>query len=168
MDMKYNKTNLDGWAIPVEAFEWIYKNIPHGSTILELGSGNGTKELVKYYKVYSIEQNKEWVNKVPESNYIYAPLKHYDFATKGSCCWFDDKCIDELPEKYDLLIIDGPIGINRVNFLHFTDKFKKDIPYLIDDTNREKDKEMALEVAKKLNKEIIEIKGWQKEMFILK
>jgi hypothetical protein len=47
--MEYNKENLDGWAIPREAFEWIYENLPHGSTILELGSGNGTKELVKYY-----------------------------------------------------------------------------------------------------------------------
>lgn len=45
--MEYNKENLDGWAIPREAFEWIYENLPHGSTILELGSGNGTKELGK-------------------------------------------------------------------------------------------------------------------------
>ena len=36
--MEYNKKNLDGWAIPIEAFKWILENIPKGSTILELGS----------------------------------------------------------------------------------------------------------------------------------
>jgi hypothetical protein len=45
--------------------------------------------------------------------------------------------------------------------------FKKDVPYVIDDTNRDGDKRMALKVAEKLNKEIIEIKGWEKEMMIL-
>jgi len=165
--MEYNKENLDGWAIPREAFEWIYNNLPHGSTILELGSGNGTKELVKYYNVVSIEENKKWVDVVPESKYIYAPLKQYDNAGRHSCCWYDDSCISQLPKDYDLLIIDGPVGNNRGNFVNFMNHFKKDVPYVIDDTNRGGDKNMALKIAKELNKEITEIKGWKKEMMIL-
>ena len=165
--MEYNKENLDGWAIPREAFEWIYENLPHGSTILELGSGNGTKELVKYYNVVSVEENEKWVDVVPESKYIYAPLKEYEYSNPHSCCWFDDSCLEQLPTEYDLLIIDGPVGNNRGNFVHFMEHFKKDIPYVIDDTNRDGDKRMALKVAETLNKEIIEIKGWQKEMMIL-
>jgi hypothetical protein len=163
--MEYNKENLDGWAIPREAFEWIYENLPHGSTILELGCGNGTKELVKYYNVISIEQDQKWVGVVPESKYIYAPLKEYEYL--HSCCWFDDSCLEQLSTEYDLLIIDGPVGNNRGNFVHFMEHFKKDVPYVIDDTNRVGDKQMALKVAEKLNKEIIEIKGWEKEMMIL-
>jgi hypothetical protein len=166
MDTKYNEKNLDRWAIPREAFEWIYENLPHGSTILELGSGNGTKELVKYYNVVSIEQNESWVNLVPESKYIYAPLKEYEFSNPHSC-WYDDSCLTQLPTEYDLLIIDGPIRSNRGNFVHFMEYFKKDIPYVIDDTNRDADKKMALKVAETLNKKIIEIKGWEKEMMIL-
>lgn len=165
--MEYNKENLDGWAIPREAFEWIYENLPHGSTILELGSGNGTKELVKYYNVVSIEENEKWVDVVPESKYIYAPLMRYPYVNNHSCCWYDESCLLELPDNYDLLIIDGPVGNNRGNFIHFMDYFKKDVPYVIDDTNRGGDKEMALKVAEKLNKEIIEIKGHQKEIMIL-
>jgi hypothetical protein len=165
--MEYIKENLDGWVIPREAFEWIYKNLPHGSTILELGSGHGTKELVKYYNVYSIEQEKKWVDLVPESNYIYAPLKSYENVNPHSCCWYDDSCILELPEEYDLIIIDEPVGNNRGNFIHFMSHFKKDVPYVIDDTNRDGDKKMALKIAEVLNKEIIEIKGWKKEMIIL-
>jgi hypothetical protein len=161
--MEYNKENLDGWAIPREAFEWIYENLPHGSTILELGSGNGTKELVKYYNVISIEQDQKWIGVVPESKYIYAPLKEYSH----SCSWFDDSCLNQLPTEYDLLIIDGPVGNNRGNFVHFMEHFKKDVPYVIDDTNRSGDMEMAIKIAEKSNKEILKIKGWQKEMIIL-
>lgn len=165
--MEYNKENLDGWSIPREAFEWIYENLPHGSTILELGSGNGTKELVKYYNVVSIEENKKWVDVVPESKYIYAPLKEYENSNTHSCCWFDDSCLTQLPKDYDLLIIDGPVGNNRGNFVHFMEYFKKDVPYVIDDTNRGIDKEMALHLSEQLNKKPLEIKGWEKEMIIL-
>lgn len=155
--MEYNKKNLNGWALPEEAFEWILKNIPQGSTILELGSGSGTKELVKFYKVYSVEQNFVWVGKEPKSNYIYAPL------VDG---WYDEKMFESLPKEYDLLIVDGPIGKDRGNFVKFCERFN-DVPFLIDDTQRTIDREMAFSVAKKLNKNVLEIKGHEKEFIIL-
>lgn len=155
--MEYNKKNLNGWALPEEAFEWILKNIPQGSTILELGSGSGTKELVKFYKVYSVEQNFVWVGKEPKSNYIYAPL------VDG---WYDEKMFKSLPKEYDLLIVDGPIGKDRGNFVKFCERFN-DVPFLIDDTQRTIDREMAFSVAKKLNKNVLEIKGHEKEFIIL-
>lgn len=163
MDIKYNSKNLNGWAIPTEAFEWICENLPKDSTILELGSGNGTKELVKYFKVYSIEHDEKWLNKVKKSNYIHAPLKEYADEYQ----WYDIDFLNDLPENYDLLIIDGPIGLDRINILYFLDKFKPNVPYIIDDTNREADNVMAIEIAERLNKTIIEIKGHQKEMMIL-
>lgn len=165
--MFYNENNLDGWSIPREAFEWIYDNVLHGSEVLELGSGNGTKELVKYYNVWSVEDNKKWLNYVDESNYIYAPLKKYNFANEHSYGWYDDSCLQELPSNYDLLIVDGPVGNNRGNFIHFYEYFKRDIPYVIDDTHRSGDREMALKLANILEKTIYEINGWQKEMVIL-
>ena len=155
--------NLDGWAIPREAFDWIINNLPQSSTILELGSGTGTIELVKHYNVYSIEHQKQWVGKAPESNYIYAPLKKYE----GIYNWYDTSYLNNLPKDYDLLLIDGPIGRDRLNFVNFTHLFKTNIPYVIDDTNRPGDKEMAINLSKMLDKEIIEIKGWEKEMMIL-
>jgi hypothetical protein len=103
----------------------------------------------------------------PNQNTFMLPLKEYENSNTHSCCWFDDSCLTQLPKEYDLLIIDGPVGNNRGNFVHFMEYFKKDVPYVIDDTNRGGDKQMALKVAKELNKEIIEIKGWQKEMMIL-
>ena len=54
-------------SITKQTYELIQAILPAGKTILELGSGNGTKELVKYYNVISIEENEKWVNVVPES-----------------------------------------------------------------------------------------------------
>jgi hypothetical protein len=155
--MEYDKQNLNGWALPEEAFEWILKNIPKGSTILELGSGSGTKELVKYYTVYSVEQDVNWMNKEPKSKYIYAPL------VNG---WYHKKLFNQLPKKYDLLIVDGPIKKDRCNFTKFCHKFNN-VPFLIDDTQREDDRKMALEVAKILNKKVEEVVGHKKKFIIL-
>ena len=165
--MGYDKNNLDGWAIPREAFEWIRDNIPEGSTILELGSGNGTKELVKWYNVYSIEEDEKWVDIVPESNYIYSPLEKCDNPVKNSCCWYSEDSLKGIPTDYDLLIIDGPKGSNRGNIKNFIHIFKSDIPFIIDDTQRDIDKEMALHLSELLNKKPLEIKGREKEMMIL-
>jgi hypothetical protein len=166
--IEYNKKNLNGWALPEEVFEWLINNIKQGSTILELGSGNGTKELVKFFNVYSVEQEKKWVGVEPKSTYIYSPLKKYDDMIPHSSGWYDvDILKNELPKKYDLLIIDGPVGNNRGNFIKFYDFFDMTVPIIIDDTNRDGDKRMALKIAKDFNKNIIEIKGHEKEMMIL-
>lgn len=167
--MEYNKKHLNGWALPEEAFEWILNNIPEGSTILELGSGSGTKELVKFYNVYSVEQDQKWMGYEPKSNYIYAPLKSYPNNIQGSQGWYDEeRLFAGIPDKYDLLIIDGPIAINRGNFINFCERFNVEVPFLIDDTQRKLDREMALEVAKKLNKSVTEVTGHQKKFIILK
>ena len=75
---------------------------PKNSTILELGSGTGTIELVKHYTVYSIEHQKQWVGEASRSNYIYAPLKTYG----GVFNWYDNHYLNNLPKDYDLLLID--------------------------------------------------------------
>jgi hypothetical protein len=144
MNSEVNYESFGGWAISRKLFEWILNHLPKGSTILELGSGNGTKELVKFYNVYSVEHNIEWVNLVPESTYIYAPL------ING---WYDVEILkQELPTHYDLLLIDGPIGKNRVNIINHYKMFKTDIPIIIDDTNREDDNNLSIFLRKTLNK----------------
>lgn len=141
-----NYDSFGGWAISKELFDWILKTIPKGSTILELGSGNGTKELVKFYNVYSVEHDIEWVDLVPDSKYIHAPL------IDG---WYDVEILKtKLPTNYDLLLIDGPIGENRVNIINNYEIFKTDIPIIIDDTNRENDNNIAIFLSEKLNKKI--------------
>jgi hypothetical protein len=153
--------NLDNWAISQEMFDWIRENIPKGGTILEFGSGTGTIELTKHYTVFSVEQNKEWVGKSPLSTYIYAPIK-------GG--WYDiDIVFNEIPQHYDLIIVDGPGGSHyRPGIDKYWDRLKTDIPLLFDDTHRAPDRDHAILVAEQLGKEYEEIKGWQKSFIVLK
>jgi glycosyltransferase involved in cell wall biosynthesis len=159
IDTNINYDNLNGRAIPSEMMDWILNNVPKGSTILELGSGNGTKELVKNYKVYSVEHDENWINIAPESTYIHAPIVDN---------WYDVNVLKEqLPTDYDLLIIDGPIRLMRINFLKNYHLFRNDVTILIDDTNRPDDKKMALNLTNILNKKHIEIKSSNKNFMIL-
>ena len=96
--------------------KWLLDNLPRQSTILELGSGTGTIELCKYYKVYSIENYKNWLNIACKSTYIYAPLKRYrsDRPNIKPYEWFDiDRVKKGIPETYDCLLIDAPKGKGR-------------------------------------------------------
>lgn len=160
--MEINESNLNGGALGVEAVEWILANIKHGSTILELGSGTGTIELCKFYNVISVEHDKEWIG-ISDAKYIHAPLKLH--GNKGY--WYDKKQLKSLPKDYNLLIIDGPIGANRVNFLDFTNLFRSDVPVLIDDTHREIDREMAVNLSLQWNKNVKEYYGYEKSFITL-
>ena len=156
----YNKENLNWAAISNELFEWIYENLEHGKTILEFGSGTGTIELTKYWNVYSVEQSAKWIGKAPNSNYIHAPIK-------GG--WYDTNIVfNNIPEQYDLLLIDGPMGYQlRSGIDKYIDRFSENVPIILDDTHRIPDKEHAIALAKQLNKEYIEIEGWQKNFIII-
>jgi len=144
-----DKRNLGGWAISEELLYHIEQLVPKGSTILELGSGTGTKELVKNYEVYSIEHNKEWVNFCKDSNYIYAPIREYNDYS-----WYDVSILkNTLPKNYDLIVIDGPPGsIGRIGFLKNIDIFNVRVPIIVDDTNRIREMELCNSLEELLSK----------------
>ena len=54
--------NFLGFAMDATLYLWIKENLSPDSTILEFGSGTGTKELVKHYQVTSVEHSKEWLD----------------------------------------------------------------------------------------------------------
>ena len=159
-----NKEHFGSWSFSIELFNWVRNNLSTGKTILGLGSGNATKELTKYFKVYSIEHNKEWVGHAKRSNYIHAPIVQYEGYK-----WYDKKIVKKsIPEDYDLLLVDGPQGdIGREGFVHNIDLFKTDIPIILDDTNRHVEATMRNELAKKLNKKVLTFDGAGKKFSIL-
>ena len=110
--------------------DWIYTNIKEGSTVLELGSGNGTAELVKKYKVYSVEEDIHWMHKVKESNYIWAPIENG---------WYDISFIDKIKKDYDVLLIDGPAHGEREGILKYINSFYNGSLIIMDDIERTKD-----------------------------
>jgi hypothetical protein len=157
---KINLDNLDGWSISVEMIKWILNNIPFNSVILELGSGKGTIELSKFYNVYTVEHNEEWLYKSNRVKYIYAPLVDN---------WYDVEVLKQkLPKKYDLLIIDGPIQEKRLNIMNNLNLFDFNGLIIVDDTNRDIDEKISIELSRLYNKKIIKITSNDKEFTILK
>ena len=169
--MKKDDTNLNFWAISDEMFEWIKANLEEGKTILEFGSGTGTIELTKHWTVYSVEQNEQWLNKAPDSHYIHAPLKdHFYLHTTDKDTWYDEAIVfNNIPEKYDLLLVDGPQGSDvRKGIDKYIDRFRTDVPILLDDTHRDGDRNHAIQLAETLGREWEEIVGWQKNFIVIK
>lgn len=157
---KINLDNLGGWSVSVEMFEWILNNIPLNSTILELGSGTGTIELSKFYNVYTVEHDEEWLNKSDRSHYIFAPLVDN---------WYDVEVLKKnLPVKYHLLIIDGPIQEKRLNIMKNLNLFDFSGLVIVDDTNRENDEKMSIELSKIYKKKLIKFTSDDKQFTILK
>ena len=156
-------TNLNGYAISEELFLWLKKNLPPAKTILELGSGTGTKELTKHWKVYSVEQDEKWLGVAENSNYIYAPLKQYGLSE-----WFDiDVLQKELPQHYDLIIVDAPTGISRLGFIGFLRLFNTNVPIIIDDTHREEERRMATKLGGILKKCVFDYSGFEKSFSVI-
>jgi len=136
--------DYDGWGLCPEVFEEIIKILPEGSTILELGSGSGTRILSKKYNMVSIEDDPEFIGKY-NSHYIDVPLIEYnqnDFPFmweffKEDKHWYDPEILKAKIKNigdYDLILIDGPKGY-RGGLLSHLDAFDLSKVILIDDTH---------------------------------
>ena len=157
---KINKNGkFGGWAINKVCFNYIRKILPEGKTILELGSGYGTEELSKYYKIYSIENDEKWVGKF-NSNYIHAPIQYYNLFNKpmffyGQKGWYDPNILKyKLPKIYDLILVDGPNSrrFGRAGFYKYLDLFNTNVPIIIDDVNRAKERWLIKRLSVKLKR----------------
>ena len=146
--LTFNPQNLGGFAISVDLLVYIHNILPEGSTILELGSGSGTAELAKYYKMYSVEHDRKWMN-LYDSEYIFAPIKNY-----GRYKWYDINHLqNKLPNHYDLILVDGPPGpIGRYGFLHHLSLFNSSVPIIFDDTHRKEEVSLCVDTAKKVKR----------------
>lgn len=148
----------DSFCISEKLFNTILSLVPEGGTILEFGSGWSSGELSKYYTVYSIEHDSKWINKY-NTNYIHAPI------IKG---WYDPQVFEKLlPKKYDLLLIDGPPGYMRKNFLNHLSLFNLDVILIFDDMQREEDYSIMMKIAQHLNRTPTIIKEEIKHFAIL-
>lgn len=104
--------------------------MPKGSTVLELGSGTTTQELSKFYKVYSIEDDANYLHFNEKENYIY--------AIRDGDGFYSDSKLSNLP-SYDFLFVDGPATSDRmekfIEHIHFFDQSKT---WFLDDLTYEK------------------------------
>ena len=149
--MSFKTTNVG--SISEEMYYYIQGLLPEGSTILEFGSGEGTRELARQYKMISIEHDYNWVGEY-DSKYYYAPL------VDG---WYDVTVVSAAAtEDFDLLLIDGPpahhprIEKARKGFWKNIDLFRPYIdnkPIIVDDVQRPNDAANLVLIAKTLKRE---------------
>ena len=139
------------WSIGGGIRSAISQLVHEGAVIVELGSGYGTKKLVKKYVVWSIENDEEWVGFCKDANYIHAPIIK---SEDGKEQWYDASIIKaNLPSSYDLILVDGPPGkFGREGLLSNFNLFRTDVPIIIDDTIRDQEAKIARELAYKLNR----------------
>lgn len=142
-----------GSGLTREAFNWIAANIPAGSFVVETGSGHvSTNYLSRRYWLASIEHDLRFVNIYP-SHYIYAPLRDGWYDPD----WIRDGLVHSRfrGREVALLIVDGPIGSEpRAGILRHPDLFTFRSPMLIDDTGRETERAVALEIARRTGRPV--------------
>jgi hypothetical protein len=94
----------------------------------------------------SVEDKLEFLNR-HQSHYIHAPL------VNG---WFDTAILKtQLPRSYDLILVDGPVGSEpRAGFIKNIWLFNTNVPIIIDDTWREVERKMAIDLAVMLKKDL--------------
>jgi len=134
---KHNRSELGGWSISEDMLDYLY-SLPKGAKMVELGSGIGTKYLLKHFNLTSIEQNEAYVNKY-HSNYIHAPIANG---------WFDINALIGKDLTCDVLLVDAPFGVSRAPIIDYFYLFNADT-VVFDDVNRDKDMDVAVSFCKK-------------------
>lgn len=134
-----------GSGISLQAYLWIRRNVERGGSILELGGGLvSTRLLHKRFRLFTIESDTRYLN-LFSSTYIFAPL--------DDSGWYDRTAIDraKLSPMVDLLIVDGPPGhVGRQGIIQFHYCLPKAKFILIDDTDRQAEFKLSIDLAAKL------------------
>ena len=159
-----------GYSVDEALLQWVFKNVPVGKTILELGAGESTKRFKEHgYKVISIEHDSNFINLVPGVQYIHAPIEDYNekgnvyppslskrIATQKG--WYNREIVGHYlkNKSYDLILIDGPPKfVGRAGFLINIDLFDKTAIMLIDDLHRQDELYLARRIALALGKDLL-------------
>ena len=137
-----------GWAIQFRTLQLMRSLVPKGSRVLEFGSGEGTRELSKFFEVTSIEHDSNWIGNCPKSTYIHAPLVRLDSGRT----WYDwNKINKHLPKAVDIIFVDGPPGfIGRQPFSDYLDSMPDYSHLVIDDSERDDERELVQDLSNKL------------------
>ena len=140
--LKNKYSEFDGWMLPKQMLDYLKISLPKHKTILEFGSGNGTKLLLDDWNVISIENNKKWAIKRKSSHIhvmIRAKLKPISVDGWDDKEWYDEKIVRWCLAmyKYDVVIIDGPNGATgRAGIVNNIIYMNKDVPILMDDLQK--------------------------------
>ena len=152
------KTN---WSIGDGVLEAVRNLVDGNSTILELGSGMGSKSLAEYCTIFSVEHDDRFLDIHQSVNYIHAPLTEIEPLSEfNENKWYNSEILREkIPEKIDLILVDGPPEKHgRSGILYHLDMFDENCIWIIDDVLREKDQKLANYISLKFG--FIQYRFW--------
>jgi len=150
---------LQAWSIECQLIHLINKCIDNNSLIVEFGSGSGTDELLKNYRVISIEHNPDYA--------IVRGRNHVCFLAPLVNNWYDRSIVAKVFNNYlpNIILVDGPPGINRINLLKNIDLLRGiTCDIVFDDVDRSDDFSLCREVCQVLNYEFKIIVGKSKKI----
>jgi hypothetical protein len=149
-----------GNSISKVLYDYLLDTLPEGKTILELGSGWGTGQLMEHWNVWSIESEPAWYGKYNKTQSIFVPI-----TEKGG--WYDhDKMkatMAKLVHDYDLLLVDGPFH-NRHLIVDNFYMFNHATPIVFDDVRRARGKHTIEAISALLNRPYV-THGTERSMF---
>lgn len=128
---------MGSWSIGNEIIDKISAKLPAEKQILELGSGSGTEELVKRWKVKSIEEDQNFVGKF-HNDYVHCSIVNE---------WYDPEPLKSLTLfDWDLLLIDGPAHGVRMKMMSNIElfNFRSGQIIILDDIERDDDYALML------------------------
>ena len=140
----------------VEAF---LEGLQAGSTILELGTGAGTRQLAERYEVISIEHDPQW--HTGHSRLLHVPLAElplkgrekarYDLRFEEHMPWYDVGVLERVLKglSYDAILIDGPSrDYSRAGmYVYYSRLFDTSVPVIVDDIKRQYAWKVARRIA---------------------
>lgn len=152
-------TTFGNYAIDKALVDKVQELLPRGSIILELGSGEGsTPALSENYKLISVEESLEWLNKYPNVQYIHCPLKPHKSLKnfeEYKQIWYNADILRPAIAKtdYDLILVDGPSSLgSRVGLFKYFDLFKQNVPMVFDDLQRVREWKVINSLSNKLQR----------------
>jgi|GluameStandDraft_1065615.scaffolds.fasta_scaffold28925_1 hypothetical protein len=175
LEEKISITGDGAWAVGYDYLSALCKilQIMKPQNILEMGLGQSSKVILSYqknsgckYKI--IEQDEEWLDffisdygSIANGTEIFIrPIKQMFYETYDAAinCYSDISDI-VAAETYDVISIDGPWGsegISRIDILPYIPQcLKKSWCILIDDYERDGEKNLVCELEKKLQNSVV-------------
>ena len=127
--------------------------VQEGAVVVELGDRIGLDRLEHLYHILTIYSDKTKMPFQISDKHVHVPTKS---LADGVTEWYDPLLLGSLlPEKYDLLFVNGPKEkYGKFGLLENINLFNLDIPIIINDSIRENDAGIARELAYKLNRPV--------------
>jgi len=120
--------------------ESIISELEKGKTILEFGSGKGTRALIELgYKVFSIEESEDYWD-LYHDNYLHCPLVGDSYENR---CYPTEEVFNFASNiEYDAILVDGPANGNRCNLITLFSLLRTDnVIIFVDDIERSSDRQ---------------------------